>query len=86
MKITPIKGITQITFGEGNMNNITPNVGLLSIQNTNKLNFEKNLKLTQEADAVQSNPIKALGYKLTKTYNILFSPKDQDYSHITYMV
>ena len=86
MKVTPIK-IKQITFGEGNLNNINSHVGLLSIQNSDKLNFEKNLKLTQEADAVQSNPIKALGCKLEKAYNIIFANKDLDYKHefIPYM-
>lgn len=84
MKVAPIK-IKPITFGEGNMNNITSNVGLLSIQNSDKLNFEKNLKLTQEADAVQSNPLKALAYKFEKAYNILFTKRDVEYKHLPYM-
>lgn len=86
MKIAPITRIKPITFGEGATNNMSSNVGLLSLQNTDKLNFEKSLKLTKEADAVQSNPIKAFGYKITRAYNILFAPKNQEYSHITYMV
>lgn len=92
MRITPITNINikPVTFGEGNLNNITPKVGLLSIQNSDKLNFEKNLRLTQNADAVQSNPIKALGCKLAKAYNILFSPRaneasNRPYIHIPYM-
>lgn len=89
MRISPIQNITtkHITFGEGNMNNITPKVGLLSLQNSDKLNFEKNLRLTQNADAVQSNPLKALGCKFAKAYNILFSPKanDTEYIHLPYM-
>ena len=86
MKITPINNIKPITFGEGNLNNITPKVGLLSLQNSDNLNFEKNLKLTQDADAVQSNPLKAIGCKLTKAYNILFTPnQDRTYRHIPYM-
>ncbi len=89
MRISPIQNIAtkHITFGEGNMNNITPKVGLLSLQNSDKLNFEKNLRLTQNADAVQSNPLKALGCKFAKAYNILFSPKanDTEYIHLPYM-
>ena len=79
MKVTPISNIKikTISFGEGNLNNITPKVGSLSLQNSDKLNFEKNLKLTQNADAVQTNPIKALGCKIEKAYNILFSPSKQ---------
>ncbi len=75
MKVTPISNIAtkHITFGEGNMNNITPKIALLSLQNSDKLRFEKNLRLTQEADAVQSNPLKALSRKFAKAYNILFS-------------
>ena len=92
MKVTPINNIITkatktITFGEGNLNNVNSHVGLLSLQNSDKLNFEKNLQLTQRADAVQSNPIKALGCKFAKAYNILFSPKQNEskYIHIPYM-
>lgn len=93
MRVTPISNINtkHITFGEGNMNNITPKIGLLSLQNSDKLKFEKNLRLTQEADAVQSNPLTALGRKFVKAYNILFSPnKDSNraetsYIHLPYM-
>ena len=88
MKITPINSriINQITFGEGNMNNITPKIGILSLHNSDKLNFERQLRLTQSADAVQSNPVKALGKKFKKAYNILFSDnKNRDYIHIPYM-
>ena len=93
MRISPIQNIAtkHITFGEGNMNNITPKVGLLSLQNSDKLKFEKNLRLTQNADAVQSNPLKALGCKFAKAYNILFSPNRESnraktsYVHLPYM-
>lgn len=84
MKITPITRIKPITFGD-NTNNMTSNVGLLSLQNSDKLKFEKSLKLTKEADAVQSNPVKALGYKLTRAYNILFTQRDVEYKHLPYM-
>ncbi len=93
MRVTSINNINtkHITFGENNMNNITPKIGLLSLQNSDKLKFEKNLRLTQEADAVQSNPVKALGCKFAKAYNILFSPKkdsnraETSYIHLPYM-
>ena len=93
MRVTPISNINtkHITFGEGNMNNITPKIGLLSLQNSDKLKFEKNLRLTQEADAVQSNPLTALGRKFVKAYNILFSPNknsnraETSYIHLPYM-
>ncbi len=93
MRVVSIQNITpkHITFGDRDLNNITPKVGLLSLQNSDKLNFEKNLRLTQKADAVQSNPIKALANKFVKAYNIMFSEKydarrqNAPYVHIPYM-
>lgn len=77
MRITFFKNklSSPISFLASNMYNMTPNVGLLSIQNSDKFSFEKNLKRTQNADALQSNPVMAFGYKFAKAYNILFSPK-----------
>lgn len=76
--INPVKlnSIKTITFGEGNLNNITPNIAILSLQNPNaKINFENDLNRTQRADLVQaSNMLNGFGAKLRKTYNILFSP------------
>ena len=75
MRVTPISNINtkHITFGENVMNNMTPKIGLLSLQNSDK------------------NPVKALGCKFAKAYNILFSPnKDSNraetsYVHLPYM-
>ena len=76
--VNPIKfnTVKPVSFGEGNLNNLTPNVAILSLQNPNaKINFEKDLNRTQRADMVQNpNMLTALGAKLRKTYNILFSP------------
>ena len=76
--INPVKfnTVRPISFGEGNLNNITPNVAILSLQNPNaKINFENDLSRSQKADMVQNpNMLKALVAKLRKTYNILFSP------------
>ncbi len=93
MRITSIQNLStkSISFGNRDLNNITPTVGLLSLQNSDKLNFEKNLRLAQKADAVQSNPIKALANKFVKAYNILFSEKHEarrqsaPYVHIPYL-
>ena len=91
--INPVKfnNIKTITFGEGNLNNITPNMAILSLQNPNaKINFENDINRTKRADMVQnSNMINAIGAKLRKTYNILFSP-DSDRAnrspkHISFM-
>lgn len=86
LTVNPVKfnNIKTITFGEGNLNNITPNSAILSLQNPNaKINFENDLNRTRKADVVQShNMIGALGAKLRKTYNILFSP-DYDKKALT---
>lgn len=67
----------QVSFREGNLNNITPNVAILSLQQPNaKINFENDLNRTKNSDMVQnSNMFNAIGAKLRKTYNILFSPE-----------
>ncbi len=93
--INPIKlnRIRHISFGEGNLNNIDSKVGLISLDKnaSNRINFEKDLYISRKADAVQSNPLKAIGYNVVKAYNILRAPKsnsistDSNYIHIPYM-
>lgn len=77
--VNPIKfnTIKTITFGEGNLNNITPNEAILALQSPNaKINFENDLNRTKKADAVQNpNVFSSTLNKLRKTYNILFSPE-----------
>lgn len=78
--INPVKfnTVKPISFGEGNLNNITPTMAILALQSdSSKINFQKekdnfnrNLSLTQKADAVQSNPFTAIGYKFIKTINM----------------
>lgn len=89
LTINPINNIKPITFGEGNLNNITPSVAILSLQNPNaNINFENDLNRTKKADMVQSNNmISAIGAKFRKAYNILFSPNYEkpDIPHISYM-
>ena len=87
--VNPIKFNNTIRFGEGNLNNITPNVAILSLQNPNaNINFENDLNRTKKADMVQSkNIFSAIGEKFRKAYNILFSPNYEkpDIPHISYM-
>jgi len=75
--INPVKfnNVRPITFTEGNLNNITPSVAILSLQNPNaNINFENDVNRAKKADIVQSqNVFSALGEKLRKTYNIIFS-------------
>ncbi len=82
----------QISFNERNINN-NSKVGLMSLDKNakNKINFEKDLFITQKADPVQSNPLKAIGYNIVKAYNILCTPKrsaaqtESNYIHLPYM-
>lgn len=95
LTINPVNLNTKrnITFKEGNLNNINSKVGLMSLdKNPNaKINFEKDLFITQKADSVQSNPLKAIGYNIVKAYNILCTPKrratqtESNYIHLPYM-
>lgn len=78
--------------GNNNINN-NSKVGVMSLdKNPNtRINFEKDLRETQKADLVQTNPIKALGYNVVKAYNILCTPKrrttqiESTYVHLPYM-
>ena len=87
VKITTIK---PISFGTNNNNN-NSRVGLMNLDknSNNKINFEKDLYITQKSDFVHSNPLKALGYSFVKAYNILSTPKrstvNENYIHLPYM-
>lgn len=90
MRINPVKfnNIKPVSFGEGNLNNITPSVAILSLQNPNAgINFENDVNHAKRSDMVQSsNLLNAVGEKLRKTYNILFTPHSEAYEkHIEYL-
>lgn len=80
MKINSIqlnnKSKKYISFQENSVNNLTPGIAILSLQNPNaRVKFEKDLRISRGADAVQSNPFKAFGYKLYKTFKLFVGPK-----------
>lgn len=92
--LNPVKlnSTKYISFGNNNSKQ-NSRVGLMALDknNNNKVNFEKDLFITQHADSVQSNPLKAIGYNFIKAYNILCTPKrtnsqaESDYIHLPYM-
>ncbi len=98
LTISPIKLVNNskkyISFGESN-NNSTAKIGLMSLDKSPnaRINFEKDLHDTKNADMVQSNPIKALGYNIVKAYNILCTPSgrsaapktESKYVHVPFM-
>lgn len=81
-----------ISFGEGNMNNITPNVAILALQNPNaKINFEHDRNRTKKADMVQNpNFVSAFVSKVSKAVNQFKSSNNNAnihpgvYNHISY--
>lgn len=95
LTVNPINLNTRknIVFGEIQNANNNPKVGLMSLDKNakNKINFEKDLFITQKADTVQSNPLKAVGYNIVKAYNILCTPNrratqtESNYIHLPYM-
>lgn len=93
LTVNPIKisTIKPVVFGNNNKNNNNSRVGLMNLDknSNNKINFEKDLFITQQADFVHSNPLKALGYSFVKAYNILSTPRrnveKNNYIHIPYM-
>ena len=63
IRVNPVQFNTNsrkyISFGEGNMNNITPSVAILALQNPNaKINFENDLNRSKKADMVQNPNLK----------------------------
>ena len=90
--INPIKLTTIKPISFGNNNSSNSRVGLMTLDKNskNKINFEKDLYVTQNADTVNSNPIKAIGYNIVKAYRILSTPNNEvktesNYIHIPYM-
>lgn len=71
--INPVKFNTNkpVSFGEGNTNNLTPSMAILSLQAPDaKRGFTSNMHLSQKADAVRNNLFTSVISKFVKTYNI----------------
>ncbi len=82
-----------ISFGEGNMNNITPSVAILALQNPNaKINFENDLRRSSRSDMVQNpNFVTAFVNKVSRAINEVTrsnnKPQNMNpsiYNHISY--
>lgn len=93
MRINPvnINNAKPVSFGEGTLNNLTPNMAILALQNPNaKIDFTNDQNRAMRADMVQSsNWLSAVYAKFSRTYNILFSPNyergHRTQQHISYM-
>lgn len=81
-----------ISFGEGNMNNITPSVAILALQNPNaKINFEHDLNRSKKADMVQNpNFVSAFVNKVSRAVSEFKRTSNNTnihpdvYNHISY--
>lgn len=68
--------------------NNNPNNAILMLRDPNaSVKFEKSQELAQKADAVNSNPFVALGYKLYRTFSLIrdketYSDANLDYVNI----
>ena len=98
MRINPInanlKNRQYISFGEGNMNNITPSVAILALQNPNaKINFENDLKRSNRSDMVQNpNFVTAFVNKVGRAIKEFKNSNNDNrglnpsvYNHISYL-
>ncbi|MDR1168377.1 MAG: hypothetical protein LBK53_05760 [Heliobacteriaceae bacterium] len=73
--VNPIKLNNPVVFKESSSNNLTPSAAILALQTPGaKLKFEKDYRLTQNADVVQRNSLlgilNAVKNKFVKAYNI----------------
>lgn len=74
-----------ISFGDGNMNNVTPNMAILALQNpTARREFEGNLN-----NALPSNPIISTLKKIARTYKYIVTsasnPNKTPDQHISFL-
>ena len=57
-----------------------PNAAVMSLQSPDAMiKFQRDFKNSSRADAVQSNPISALGFKIQKALKVFFAPGASDY-------
>lgn len=74
LTVNPIKFNTNkkyISFGDGQVNNnFNSSFGILSLQAPDaKREFAGYMNITNNADMVKTNPVKAIAYKFVKAYN-----------------
>ena len=71
-----VNNISTINFKENNAENIKRNYSsqnaILMLRDPNaSVRFQQNQEFAQNADSVTSNPLKALGYKLYRTFSMI---------------
>ena len=68
-----VNKISNITFKENEpLENIGSQNAILMLRDSNaSVKFQQNKELAYKADALNSNPLTALGYKLYRTFNLI---------------
>lgn len=71
--IMKVNKINNISFKENELSReMNSKNAILMLRDPNaSIKFQQNKELAQNADALSTNPLKALGYKLYKTFSII---------------
>ena len=75
-----INKVNNISFKENTLSReMNSQNAILMLRDPNaSVRFQHSQEIAQKADTLNSNPIKALGYKLYKTFSILKEDADSD--------
>ena len=67
-----INKISNITFKEYDNKNIATENAILMLRDPNaSVRFQQNKEVARKADALSTNPVTALGYKLYRTFSMI---------------
>ena len=73
MQINKIQNISNINFRDNELSRAMDSQNaILMLRDPNaSIKFQQNQEIAQYADAISSNPLKALGYKLYRTFSMI---------------
>ncbi len=73
MQVNKISNISYVNFRENELSRAMDSQdAILMLRDPNaSVRFQQNQEIAEYADAVSSNPLKALGYKLYRTFNMI---------------
>jgi len=83
MRINSIQTTRNTYYKPISFRSTSANEAVLSIQNPDSTQFKRNMQRTLDADAVQSNPVKALVGKVRKSLDVFFNPSFANDSALT---
>lgn len=73
MQVNKILNISNINFRDNELSRAMDSQdAILMLRDPNaSIRFQQNQEIAQYADSISSNPLKALGYKLYRTFNMI---------------